>query len=60
MIKIVIWDQSKSILLYLKIKKFKNAKFLNCTFNIHKNRNKTSIQPILKLNSEIRQVYNPF
>ena len=48
MIKMVIWDQSKPISLYLKIK---NTKFVNFTFIIHKNGNKTSIQPILKLNS---------
>ena len=50
----VIWNQSKPILLYLKIKKkrkFKNPKFVNCTFIIHKKGNKTSIQPILKSNS---------
>ena len=29
----------------------KNLKFVNCTFVIYKNRNKTSIQSILKLNS---------
>ena len=53
MIKMFSLDQSKPILLlYLKIKKFKNLKFVNCTFIfIHKNRNKTSIQPILKMNS---------
>ena len=45
MIKMVILDQSKPISLILKIK------FLNCTFLIHKNGNKTSIQPILKSNS---------
>ena len=44
----VILDQSKPISLYLKIK---TSKFLNCMFIIHKNGNKTSIQPILKLNS---------
>ena len=46
-------DQSKQKSLILKIKKlkFKNSKFVNCTFIIHKNGNKTSIQPILKLNS---------
>ena len=47
----VILDQSKTISLILKIKKFKNLKFVNCTIIIHKNRNKTSIQPILKSNS---------
>ena len=53
MIKMVIWDQSKPILLILKIKnkKFKNPKFFNYTFIIRKNGNKTSIQPILKSNS---------
>ena len=53
MTKMVILDQSKPILLYLKIikKKFKNPKFVNCTFIIHKNGNNTSIQPILKSNS---------
>ena len=53
MIKILILDQSKPISLYLKIKtrKFKNLKFMNCTFIIHKNGNNTSIQPILKSNS---------
>ena len=44
----VILDQNKPISLYLKIK---NLKFINCTFIIHKNRNNTNIQPILKLNS---------
>ena len=51
MIKIVILDQSKPISLYLKIKKNKNLKFINYRFIIHKNGNKTSIQPILKSNS---------
>ena len=51
MIKRVILDQSKPISPYLKIKKFKNLKFINCMFIIHKNRNNTSIQPILKSNS---------
>ena len=49
MIKIVILDQSKPILRYLKIKKnlkFKNPKFVNFMFIIKK--------------TEIRQVYNPF
>ena len=49
MIKIVILDQSKPISLYLKIKK--NPKYVNCTFIIHKNGNKTSIKLILKSNS---------
>ena len=54
MTKIVILVQSKLISLYLKIKKnkkFKNQKFVNCPFIIHKNRNKTGIQPILISNS---------
>ena len=51
MTKTIIFDQSKPIPLYLKIKKFKNPKFANCQFIIHKNRNKTRIQPILKSNS---------
>ena len=48
MIKMVILDQSKPILLILKIK---NSKSIHCKFIIHKNGNKTSIQPILKSNS---------
>ena len=51
MTKMVILDQSKPISLYLKIKKFKNQKFVNCTFVIHKNRNNSSILPFLKSNS---------
>ena len=53
MIKMLILDQSKPISLYLKIikKKIQKHKFVNCTFIIHKNGNKTSIQSILKLNS---------
>ena len=53
MIKIVIWDQSRPISLYLKIQnsKFKNLQFVNCTFIIYKNGNKTNIQPILQSNS---------
>ena len=50
MIKIVILDQSKPISLILKNKKFKNQKFVDYTFIIHKNGNKTSIQSILKSN----------
>ena len=49
----VIWYQIKPISLYFKIKKlqkFKNPKFVNCPFIIHKNGNKPSIQPILKSN----------
>ena len=62
MIKIVILDQSKPISLILKIKnrKFKNLKFVNCTFIIHKNRNKTSIHPILKLNFTYFMINNIF
>ena len=53
MITMVILDQSKpiSLILKIKIKKFKNLEFVNCTFIIHKNGNKTSRQPILKSNS---------
>ena len=50
----VILEQSKPILLAMfenKKIKFKNTKFVNCTFIIHRNGNETSIQPILKLNS---------
>ena len=36
MTKMVILDQSKPISLYLKIKKLKNPKFVNCTFIILK------------------------
>ena len=48
MIKIVILDQSMPILLILKTK---NIKFVHSMFIVHKNGNKTSIQPILKSNS---------
>ena len=53
MIKTVILEQSKPITPILKRKKskFKNSKFVNFTFIIHRNGNKTSIQPILKSNS---------
>ena len=51
MIKIVILDQSKPISLYLKIKNSKIFFFINFKFIIHKNGNKTSIQPFLKSNS---------
>ena len=46
-------DQNKQIWLILKTnnKKFKYSQFVNCTFIIHKNENKTSVQPILKSNS---------
>ena len=47
MTKMVIFDQTKPISLYLKCKKFKHPKFVNCTFIIDKNGNKISIQPIL-------------
>ena len=62
MIKMVIWDQSKPILLYLKIKnkRFKNPKFVNCTFIIYKKGNKISIQPILKSNSTYFMFNNIF
>ena len=54
MMKMVILNKNKQIWIILKnknIKKFKNPKFVNCKFIIHKNKNKTSIQPILKTNS---------
>ena len=53
MIKMVILDQSKPISLILKFKKLKiqKLKFVNCTFIININGNKSSIQPILKSNS---------
>ena len=62
MINIVILDQSKPISLYLKIKnwKCKNAKSVNFTFIIHKNRIMTSIQPILKSNSTSFMLNNIF
>ena len=44
----IILDPSKPISLF---EKKKNSKFINCTFIIHKNGNKMSIQPILKQNS---------
>ena len=46
-----ILDQSKPISLYLKIKKFKNIKFVSCTIIIQKNGNQISMQPILKSNA---------
>ena len=60
--KMVIWDQSKPISLYLKNTnlKFKTPKFVYCTFIIHKNGNKTSIQPILKSNSTSFMFNNRF
>ena len=62
MIKIVILNQSKSISLILKIenRKFKNPKFVNCTFIINKNGNKRSIQPILKSDSASFIINNIF
>ena len=52
MTKMLILDQSKPISLYLKKKKKKkNPKFVNYTFIIHKNGNKTGMQSILKSNS---------
>ena len=53
----VIFDQSKPISQYLKIN---NPKFVNYTFFIQKNRNKTSIQPILKSNSTSFMLNNIF
>ena len=49
----VILPQSKPISLIFekKIHNFKNPKFGHSTFIIHKNENKTSMQPILKSNS---------
>ena len=47
----VILNQSQPTLLYLKIKKFKIPKFVNCMFIIYKNGKQTCIQPIVKLNS---------
>ena len=47
-------------MLYLKIKKNKNPKFVNCTFIIHKNGNKTGIQQILKSNSTAFMFNNIF
>ena len=43
MMKMVILDQSKPIYLIFE----KKSKFVNITFIIHKNGNKTSIRPIL-------------
>ena len=62
MTKMGILDESKPVSLYLKIKeiKFKNQKFVNCTFIIHKNGNKISIQPILKSNSTSFMFNNMF
>ena len=54
MIIMVVLDQNKPIWLILiikkKNKKLENQIFINFTFIIHKNGNKTSIQPILKSN----------
>ena len=62
MIKIVILDQSKPIYLIFgkKNQNFKNLKFVHSTFIIHKNGNKTSIQPILKSNSTSYMLNNLF
>ena len=43
-----------------KNQKFINPKFVNCTFIIGKNRNKTSIPPILKSNSTSFMFNNNF
>ena len=53
MIKMVIFDESKPISLILEIIKFKiqKSEICNYMFITHKNKNKTSIQPILKSNS---------
>ena len=42
------------------LKKIKDLKCVNCTFISHKNKNKTSIQPILKLSSTSFMFYNIF
>ena len=49
----VILDQSKPIYIIFEKKNqnFKNPKFVHSMFIIHKNRNNTGIQPILKSNS---------
>ena len=60
MIKMVILHQSKPMSLYLKIKKLKILKFVNSMFIIHKYRNKTSIQRILKSNSTSFMLRNIF
>ena len=57
MIKMVILDQSMPISLYFKIEKLEIGKL---TFIIHKNGNKTSIQPILKSNSTSVMFNNTF
>ena len=60
MINFLIWDQSKPILLILKIEKSKYLKFVNCTFIIHKNGNKKSMQLILQSNSTLFRLNNIF
>ena len=57
MMKMDILDQSKPISL---IKNLKNPKFVHFMFIIHKNGNKTSIQPILKSNSTSFMLNNFF
>ena len=47
----LFWIKVSQLSLYLKIRTLKNSKFVNCTFIIHKNGNKTSVQPSLKSNS---------
>ena len=51
MIKMVIFGSKYANLVIFENKKFKNSKFVNCMFIIHKNGNNTSIQHILKSNS---------
>ena len=61
--KMVVLDQSKPILLYLKIKKIKIQKSKICKLHVYyfkKNRNKTSIQPILKTNYTLFMFNNIF
>ena len=58
----VILNQSKPIYLIFEKKNqnFINPKFVHSTFIIHKNGNKTSIQPILKSNSTSFMTNNIF
>ena len=49
MIVMIILNQNKTIWLIFKIKnkKIKNPELVNCTFIIHKNKNKSRKEPIL-------------
>ena len=62
MIKMVIWDQSKSLSLILKIEQSKIQKSKICIlqFIIDENGNKTSIQLILESNSTSFMFYSIF